>query len=164
MVFTTYSCEPSANFLVCGGLTSENEPLLAYYRKVDEARPYMTFSLYSERSTVPIDPTSAFVIQNYANDIMGYVSPKSLTVRNIKLKNLGQIWLVIITIAVSLWVIALLCVRVVDKKYCQRGREGNYKYKADEIKALLGVLYSKPLNNMNFEPSSRTKKDGNAPD
>ena len=66
----------------------------------------------------------------------------------------------IITIAVSFWVVALLCVRAIDKKYCQKGRKNDYKYKADEIKALLGVLYSKPLNNMNSAPNIASKKVG----
>lgn len=88
-VYSTYNCQPSANFIVCGGMTSDLEPLLVYYRKLNEASPYMTFSLFSDRSAVPIDPTTAFVIQNYQNDIMGYVSPKSLTAKNIRLKSIG---------------------------------------------------------------------------
>jgi len=45
---------------------------------------------------------------------------------------------------------------MIDKKFCQKGRKNDLMYKADEIKALLGVLYSKPINNLSFLPTTKT--------
>lgn len=94
--FESFSCQPTQSFLLCGGMSNWNEPFLVYFKKEGHRKSqFLSYSLHSEKSPQPIDPRTAFIIQNYQGDIMGYVNPENLSIREVKIRTMAQFWLFI---------------------------------------------------------------------
>jgi hypothetical protein len=100
-------------------MTSGLDPLLVYYgKKQGSNKPFMTYSLHSDKNPVNIDPKTGFVVQNYQSNIMGYIRPQDLKIANVTIKYMGEFWLIIVLSSLCVWAVVMISIIYIQEKCC----------------------------------------------